>query len=469
MFSAARDPTERELRRQILERPGDDDLRRVYADRLEELGDEIGAARIRAQIALANLDRLDPGWLIARAEVERVMPTREQLARELGFEYGELRRGLPVKAAYTAPAFVREAPKLFAEHPIEALMLFGMGMTPEMRDELVAMPELAQIRELELLGLDPPEIKALLATGAFDRVTRLSAYHTPGLVDSVPRGLEALVIGTGVLAGDVNELVGSGRLTSLRALELLGGTVDATTATAIKRHLPRLERLRVTADDDAFAALAGLELRALDLSSNDHGASGVLQLSPTLEYLRIAALSAGFERLEGAAPRVIDLSGTYLGDRGLAALLSGSAVNRVERLDLEQTSIGDRGVDALCDSAVIERVIELDVGLNRLGDTGIARLAAINAPRLRGLGLSAGFAETTGRGLEALLASPIIKSLQYLGLAGNRIDGALLEGLLEVDTDLVWLDLTGVDVDPELRERLDARFVCTKLSAPRFS
>jgi uncharacterized protein (TIGR02996 family) len=47
----------------ILEDPDDDTLRLIYADALEESGEDRRAAFIRTQVELANVPEYDPAWI----------------------------------------------------------------------------------------------------------------------------------------------------------------------------------------------------------------------------------------------------------------------------------------------------------------------------------------------------------------------------------------------------------------------
>lgn len=134
----------------------------------------------------------------------------------------------------------------------------------------------------------------------------------------------------------------------------------------------------------------------------------------------------------------------------------------MDRLDIEQCSIGDAGMAALAASPVIGQLEELDVGHNRFSDDGLARLAAADAPRLRGLDLAGGFADWGDRGLGALLESPIARRLVYLGLNGARVSDACVARLLEPGAapSLRWIDVAGATLGDEIRSALEDRFVC---------
>jgi uncharacterized protein (TIGR02996 family) len=153
--TAARDDTERELRRRIVDDPDDDELRLVYADFLEELGELERAELIRAQIELAHVDRDDSQFWAVSAAVQRYQPGCVDALRLPPRVTGGFCRGLLGFLLTEIDAFVEHGPELAREHPIEALG-FAASADPRRRlGELLEMSELGTIRSLSLEGYDP--------------------------------------------------------------------------------------------------------------------------------------------------------------------------------------------------------------------------------------------------------------------------------------------------------------------------
>src|SRR5688572_20050324 len=115
--------------RAILEDPGDDSLRLVYADWLEERGDPRGEF-IRVQVELARMADDDPG-----------RPDLEWRERELLQDHGDqwraplpawahrgcqFRRGFVGFVACDAAQFLAGAADLVAAAPLERLRLTGL-------------------------------------------------------------------------------------------------------------------------------------------------------------------------------------------------------------------------------------------------------------------------------------------------------------------------------------------------------
>src|SRR5262245_7310286 len=134
----------------IREDPDDDTPRLVYADWLEENGDEPRDAFIRLGCALARLPRDHPDYhrllvressMIETWKEEWFGPFRQRCA------YWECRRGFMDEVHLDAVPFVAEGGQVFSLHPIRIVHLLQGGVP--LRD-LAECPHLAFVTKLAL-------------------------------------------------------------------------------------------------------------------------------------------------------------------------------------------------------------------------------------------------------------------------------------------------------------------------------
>ena len=141
------------LLRAILDDPDDDTPRLVYADWLDEHGDEARAEFIRLQVELAKLEADDE----RRPEIKEKV---ERLRQEHGSKWfrevpawvrsaAVFRRGFVAEVSATAAELLRDGEALFRESPVEALHLLG-GARQEDLAVLLRRPWLARVREFGL-------------------------------------------------------------------------------------------------------------------------------------------------------------------------------------------------------------------------------------------------------------------------------------------------------------------------------
>lgn len=148
----------------IVARPDDDTARLVYADWLQEHGDEEQAAFIRKSFWLAS-----KSGLFASGKLEELNHNSEEQGKRwlravgiAGAEHPSFERGLVSGVSYwNAHALLAEAEVLFARAPITTLWVFGQnGKMPggERLPELFARPELSRLSRLwiSLGGALPP-------------------------------------------------------------------------------------------------------------------------------------------------------------------------------------------------------------------------------------------------------------------------------------------------------------------------
>jgi uncharacterized protein (TIGR02996 family) len=148
--------TEEGLLRAICAEPDDDGLRLIYADWLEDRGDEDSLARaefIRVQVALASMTTADPQRdelelrerdLLTAHEERWAAPFRRFHLEVWGFE-----RGLIEYMILPADSFLRGAEELFSATPLQEVRFIPETGSME---ELVDHPALARLRGLDLAG-----------------------------------------------------------------------------------------------------------------------------------------------------------------------------------------------------------------------------------------------------------------------------------------------------------------------------
>ncbi|WP_164009281.1 hypothetical protein [Pyxidicoccus trucidator] len=198
-------------------------------------------------------------------------------------------------------------------------------------------------------------------------------------------------------------------------------------------------------DEDLEAILGSLafpRLTSLDISNDREGQSygldGLRALTEaafagTLEDFTLERrwLGDSVVSVLAALPRLqsLGLEGGALGDAGALAL--AALPRRWIRLDLRWNELGARGASALMDAPMAGSLEELDLSRNALGSEGVMAVAAAPLVRLRRLDL--GDNGLGDEGALALARSPHLAALE-------------------------WLQLGRVDVSPETREALRARF-----------
>jgi uncharacterized protein (TIGR02996 family) len=391
----------------VLAAPEDDTPRLVYADWLEEHGDDARAEFIRVQIERARLREDDPRAAALQARENALLRAhRESWRRQelpaWAHSYCVYERGFAATAQLTGRAFLK-AGGLFRRAPIRRVELrnrdgalaAAVAASPHLekvsalavRDSaltgagwrnLLGALGLADVTELDLSSpaLGPAEAHVLAAAPYRTRLRRLS--------------LNACPIGDGGLA----ELAASPRLAALTTLQLLNIalTEEGTRALAASPHLTRLT--------------------ALELIGNGLGPAAVRALadSPTV---------AGLVKLS--------LARNPIGDEGARALAESPRLTRLTELRLAACAIEAEGARALAASPSLANLTHLELDGNRIGDEGVLALAAsrhlrrLTDLRLWGSGLSE-------EGARALAESPHLTSLRTVVL-GHVEDAAMEERL----------------------------------------
>jgi uncharacterized protein (TIGR02996 family) len=353
----------------ICDEPDEDTHRLVFADWLEEQGDEESLTRaefIRAQIELAgpDLDGERRDFLAARVrELERRQGRAwagpvARLVRNYAF-----RRGFVESVECRPEGFLKNADRLLRHAPIRHATLSlrrGHGA------RLAACPALARIPSLELhcTGNDPSGLARLL--------------DSPHLA-----GLRTLKLRCPT--GSVAAVAGSSRLANLIDLDLGGRSFDPDSlGQLLQADLPALRKLYLLSSG----------LRAAD--------ARLLANSPLLAQLTDLGLTYNAVDAVGAA-----FLARSPGVRGLHALALGS------------NGIRDLGARVLAESENLAGLTRLYLGNNRIGPEGVQALAS--SPHLAGLTtLDLDYNDLTPAALQALARSPHLRHLHTLFVRTSR-------------------------------------------------
>jgi uncharacterized protein (TIGR02996 family) len=444
----------------IIDDPDDDTPRLVYADWLEEHGDDARAEFIRVQCRLARLgvadlrhlrqaewlyDSMETGFEAREflrlphrlrrlaADVEPLLEREQELlAGHRKAWLGPLaelcqectfRRGFVEDVVVKADALLGHADVLFRHNPVLTLALYEPESAWEC-ERVLALPHLARLTALALPGCE----------GEFDWVRLLAG--APHL-----NRLTALALNAARLDDAKVELLASlphlGRLAELYLADSHLG-VDAVQALVSSPYLKELTFLSlrdspvvgcgaVLAAGANSPRLTTLDLGDCHLSDND--------VSALAHSARLGGLRALLLNWPGLTPDSLPplLSSTHLD--GLSALQFCS-----------HPGVGDQFRAAVASCRL--RLEILDLCGNSVGDAGAEALAA--APALRDLAaLNVRWCGVGTAGVRALGNSPHLTRLTWLDLGHNPLEHEAVAALAQapsldrlVHLDLRWTDLT---------------------------
>jgi uncharacterized protein (TIGR02996 family) len=449
--------------RAIIDDPDDDANRRVFADWLEDRGDE-RAELIRAQLEWEEDVRKHPmrdewHWVslrlalsdagdwgsgrssllvmlsdVAAISGEADASEADGLIEEHGAEWAAdvaplvekyaFRRGLLERVRLTPAQLLEHGEALFRRAPIlELTVPTAHDDPPGLLAKALSLPALAQLTHLHLPGVasGPSVAEAMAGATHLKRLTSL--------------WLEVCHVGSEGLA----RLAGCRHLRTLTELHLEDNHVgpDGVRALTASPHLTRLRRLYLgenSVTDEGAALLAGWkrlkQLEALDLG-----------------HARLSV--AGAERLGASVcrPATLLLDNNWLAGGGCEALSAGRLLSHVQVLDLtDGRLVGSDSAAPLLAGLGRETIRVLGLGSNSFGDEGLAVLAASQKLRdLRALNLSDG--RFGVEGLRSLFASAQMPRLVWLDLARCGIDAEAMAELVRHPAQLKPLHLDLGDND----------------------
>jgi uncharacterized protein (TIGR02996 family) len=398
----------------LQQEPHDDALRLVYADFLEERGDDASAARaelVRVQVELATLPPLSRRAAELTARQDELLALWERVW--LG-DWAEVldgwafRRGLVEAVRADASVFLDHAADWFATWPTltVAKLTRGGGHLAE----LASSPWLAHLRGLDLSdnGIDADTLGNLTASPFVCLLQALDLSGNP----IGPRG--AALLANSASADELGELhaarcgLGGAGLEGLlggprrlwRRLDLSGNGLD-------RRDLVRLADSLVMRD-----------LLALDLASNPLGDNGASALADSPDAAGLTDLG---------------LCDTGAGNAGLAALASSPHLTGLRGLDLrghhgwtrlDRAGQEQGGVVELARSPLLGRLRRLLLGPAGPGNGWTAEvLAVVRRPRRQTVvpdGWTAGLLRKSPYLMPSRLAECDLEELWWLGDTANR-------------------------------------------------
>jgi uncharacterized protein (TIGR02996 family) len=485
----------------ICAHPDEDTPRLVYADWLEEHGQGVRAAHLRAQIEhhrlaaadtalgavgaylereidigleqIGGQERIDWGTvdavlaarLAARARANapgEYKITGERVPRVRGVAYECIARGFYDTVTVSgAGAFLKHARAIFRAAPITNVNF--LKLTGSQAAEFVAAGDLARVRELCVTGVDPDAIRALGTHRDAAGVRWLRIIDRVGTAAA----LEALAQGTNwtgladlsVLAPvwaeppaeQLADLFARPQFRNLRALEVSNLNLGADGVRAIIGHMPELRALRLAkssitgAGAELLAATKKLRhLRALDLTRCDLGGFDPAPLIIARNLPKLTVLLLGRNALRGPGAKALARPGRGPGLRVLA---------------LDNSFLTSSGTEALARCPALRGLWGLTLADGEVTDDHLERFTRRAAfERLTFLHL--GSNHLTARGAQALAAWPGAVNLQWLDLRANSIGDAGARALTASPylVGLKYLHATGGGT-ARLKKRFKTAFV----------
>jgi uncharacterized protein (TIGR02996 family) len=415
----------------------DDTPRLVYADWLEENGQDERAEFIRVQIQRTRLRAWDAAQVRLRLREQALLKQHgEQWLAELpaieGARWEGFRRGIVAEVSFASFEAMRaNAHACRAVAPVEAVTV----RWPRKRESLKAGIPIAELRELSLTGR--PDSEAEIARLADSpQLSTLRSLTVRGLwVEGLNRlaaslhlaRLKALRLPSNHLGNaGILALVRAGALTHLEELDLSGqGGAERYNDDPIVRA-PGMEALA------GWPYLAGV--RSLKLSSNEVGGPGLRALlrSPHAGALEELSLRAG--RLDGEAMaafgaagpdlrlEMLDLGENVLEQLGAEYLTAAPCLRELKDLRLDRCEIPLAGARALAKASFLDGLRLLDVGHNLFGPVGLDALLERQPPALHTLRIRDN--DLFDHGASLLARSPASDALLEVDLSRNGLRSA---------------------------------------------
>jgi uncharacterized protein (TIGR02996 family) len=465
--------------------PDDDTPRLVFADWLQEHGEEKRAAFIRAQIALFRRQTIETeagavaqffeainftdlgdidwsqvseelGELNAaekRAEKCRYHPVGkgDGLPRTKGVRFIDVERGMLNEVKVDNPAaFLKNLDAIFRAAPITSIRFDNL--TADHAREFVASGHLAKVRHL--VFDDPTDADAIRIIGEHPDAACINWLELDA-DDTAGAQMAALSAGSHFSGVTRLELMGLGA----------GDDIDADQAFSDLVRRPQFRRLRQLASwgndlgDASCRAVvaAGLtELRFLDLSINGIEDAGALAIAnakslPNLRYLNLG--SCDFSGRGASAlivspklPKlsVLQLDYVHMKDLTPQMLAKANRGPTLRVLHLDRAELTARGAAALGKCPAVQGLWFLSFQNTNLNDAALigftkhAKLGQLTAFDLSGNKL-------TERGMAALAAWPGAASLQSIDISGNKPGEAGAKALIasEYFRKLKRMNVTG--------------------------
>jgi uncharacterized protein (TIGR02996 family) len=431
--------SEKGLTRAILDAPDDDVPRLVYADWLEEHGDDARAEFIRLQCRLARLDSDDPDVEALRGRQRELLSAhqaswKQSLPSRLRGAECTFRRGFVAEVRTTARQFVRGAAALRKSTPLEGA---DLTYAQEIIPALAACPHLAGLTVLRLrghyawdsdsgAGVTPADLRLLAESGLLRAVRELELDRCPlkaaGARVLTSRAFADLRVlrlrGCGLMdAASLKALTGAAFWANVESLDLAcnwfreDGGVGLGAWPAVR--LRELDLSATGLTDDGMAALGNASfaanLRTLDFGVNSNvGSAGVVALLAPGRYVAL---------------RKLDMDCLKCGGEGVEALADAACLKGLETLVITNAELKDDDVEALARARHFKKLRTLNLWANHLGDGAVKALTrSKNFPALRSLTLAHN--AITDAGAKMLVESPLAERLVTLGLWQTKLSEA---------------------------------------------
>jgi uncharacterized protein (TIGR02996 family) len=446
------------LFRAVLSHPDEDTPRLVFADWLQEHGEEKRAAFIRAQVDLFHRTSADSEAVAVReffAAVNFVdlgdidwAPVSAELGALFAAEQAAEKVNVPPAKSYDLPkiksvsfteversfltgvtvhepdSFLKNAGAIFRAAPVTGIEF--SALTAGHAREFIARGYLARVRRLAFWGGTEPE--AIRVLGEHRDAAGVTELELLG-EDDVGEHLPALAAGT--------------HWTGVTRLEVPGvftGDLDMDRAMAELLRKPQFRRLKYLiaygsglgdASCRAIANVGLTELRYLDLSINTISNAGARAIAAAKSLPKLRYLDLGLCDLTGAAvsalivtPKlsslaVLRLDGASAEGLDPKALVKANRAPTLRVLHLEGANLKRSDVAALGMCPAVQGLWFLSFQGTRLSDTALAAFTERSRfGQLTAFDLSDN--KLSDRGMAALGAWPGMASLQSLDISGNK-------------------------------------------------
>ncbi len=413
--------TEEEFLNQIRLNPDKDEIRLVFADWLEELGDE-RAELIRVQCECARFESEPNGKSREPTERQRQLKAHEE---ELA--------GLWRKSSLAELSSLGVRDVRFVRGFIERIHLEGAEFLQRTKTLADWAPAIRGVLWQKLPRQSALPVQRFLSSPLFSSVTTLNLMRNNLGVG----GMEALAQSPGLariasLSLSENPVGGQGMqelMNSPHLIELARWDLTDTQLSLVDgRNLARACSLR--------------RLEELLLNHNHIGDAGLRAIANT-------------DRLKTL--RKLAVAENQIAQEGLRALADSAYLTDLQVLDLSGNEIGDSGLSFMATASNFARLLELNLAGSGIKATGLAKLA--ESPYMRKLTTLDLSHNPLRQGLPALWESRLMENLTTLNLRHCDLDTQSMRPLLSNAVTLQTLDLRDNPlISPHARESLQERF-----------
>ncbi len=426
------------LLRHILAEPHDENARLIFADWLEEQGDQARAAFIRTQCRLEHLAPVDASYSPLVAQ-ERQLYVSNHPRWKGQLPRSRFRRGFLESLSCGDPDWlVSRADEIFDKHPLQhlALLLFEEPKRPGM---LGCLPQLGRLATVRL---------DVASDGAAELLRLTASPHLASL-----RGLR--LTGMELSSSCVRDLLTPQRLLRMESLTTLDlsssnlntGFLIALLSSSTGRRITHLdlaynpqldtEAIRFLLTSPVWERIEELNLSGLPrLSAEIYSEIGARLQDSSIRRLALGGFpdipaeittafleeltSRPWGRLEALSLAEMPLSG-----EPFRQLLGCSQLAQLKRLDLPRTRLTTADIVHLAECPYLRNLTHLNLQGLTFGDPGLLAMAESSSfPQLGYLDLNQ-CVNVTGVGIGSYLQSPKAAHLRVVKLKGCGDDQVL--------------------------------------------